>query len=210
MNWAMSSGILGGFVILALAFCFVSTLYAANSTVYNSQHCPWKRVLACFYGGIAEELLLRLFLMTLMAWVFWKMGLREGNTRTACVLASDRTFCLSVWGCPSASRCNFVVVDPNCHYPNDGAELSNGNSIWLSLLAVGVGIRHAVSFLCRYRAACHRRKLKHLSHQTRFLYRSLSLMAHTELHSNILVQTDRETRGCGDAQKMNVLGMNAT
>lgn len=29
----------------------------------------WKRLLACFYGGIDEEILLRLFLLSLLAWV---------------------------------------------------------------------------------------------------------------------------------------------
>lgn len=29
----------------------------------------WKRVLACFYGGIVEEILLRLFLMSVLAWL---------------------------------------------------------------------------------------------------------------------------------------------
>lgn len=29
----------------------------------------WKRLLACFYGGIAEELLCRLFLLSLLAWL---------------------------------------------------------------------------------------------------------------------------------------------
>ncbi|HEU5377219.1 MAG TPA: CPBP family glutamic-type intramembrane protease, partial [Ktedonobacteraceae bacterium] len=29
----------------------------------------WKRFLACFYGGIAEELLCRLFLLSLLAWL---------------------------------------------------------------------------------------------------------------------------------------------
>lgn len=78
MNWAMSSGILGGFVILALAFLFQPFMpQTVQSTTLNI--ALWKRVLACFYGGIVEELLLRLFLMTLMAWVFWKMGLREGK-----------------------------------------------------------------------------------------------------------------------------------
>jgi len=32
----------------------------------------WKRLLAAFYGGITEELLLRLFTMTLIAWIIWK------------------------------------------------------------------------------------------------------------------------------------------
>jgi len=36
----------------------------------------WKRFLACFYGGIAEELLCRLFLLSLLAWLIsfvWHM-----------------------------------------------------------------------------------------------------------------------------------------
>ena len=36
----------------------------------------WKRLLASFYGGITEELLLRLFLMTLIAWLVWRLGFR--------------------------------------------------------------------------------------------------------------------------------------
>ena len=32
----------------------------------------WKRLLAAFYGGITEELLLRLFAMTLIAWLIWR------------------------------------------------------------------------------------------------------------------------------------------
>ena len=36
----------------------------------------WKRLLAAFYGGITEEILLRLFLMTLITWVLWKIGMR--------------------------------------------------------------------------------------------------------------------------------------
>jgi hypothetical protein len=35
----------------------------------------WKRFLACFYGGLCEEILMRLFLLSLVAWLlgkFWK------------------------------------------------------------------------------------------------------------------------------------------
>lgn len=75
INFALLSGILGGFVILALAFLFQSFMpQTVQSTTVNI--ALWKRVLACFYGGIVEELLLRLFLMTLIAWVFWKIGRR--------------------------------------------------------------------------------------------------------------------------------------
>jgi membrane protease YdiL (CAAX protease family) len=33
----------------------------------------WKRFLACFYGGIAEELLCRLFLLSLLAWLLGRI-----------------------------------------------------------------------------------------------------------------------------------------
>lgn len=33
----------------------------------------WKRFLACFYGGIDEELLCRLFLLSLLAWVICRL-----------------------------------------------------------------------------------------------------------------------------------------
>lgn len=42
---------------------------------HENQYPVWKRFLAGFYGGIAEEMLCRLFLMTLFAWVLgriWK------------------------------------------------------------------------------------------------------------------------------------------
>src|SRR5579885_2701598 len=40
----------------------------------------WKRFLACFYGGIAEELLCRLFLLSLLAWLIglaWHVPCRK-------------------------------------------------------------------------------------------------------------------------------------
>lgn len=43
---------------------------SANAlSLQNAQPAAWKGFLASFYGGIAEELLLRLFLMSLLAWL---------------------------------------------------------------------------------------------------------------------------------------------
>jgi membrane protease YdiL (CAAX protease family) len=33
----------------------------------------WMSILASFYGGITEEILMRLFLMTLLVWISWKI-----------------------------------------------------------------------------------------------------------------------------------------
>ena len=43
----------------------------------------WKRLLACFYGGLAEELLLRLGLMTLILWLVWKAARQTQRPPTA-------------------------------------------------------------------------------------------------------------------------------
>lgn len=40
----------------------------------------WQRFLMCFYGGIGEEVIMRLFLMTLLVWIFCKIG-RVRETR---------------------------------------------------------------------------------------------------------------------------------
>lgn len=75
LSFALVSGIGGGFLILALALLFQPFLpQTAQVTALNI--ALWKRLLVSFYGGITEELLLRLFLMTLITWLLWKLRLR--------------------------------------------------------------------------------------------------------------------------------------
>lgn len=54
--------LLGALLVLAPRLPNMPFVTAAKLAV-------WKRFLACFYGGIYEELLTRLFLLTLLAWV---------------------------------------------------------------------------------------------------------------------------------------------
>lgn len=68
------SGLLGGAIIWEMAFLFQPLLPPTPQTL---EIAFWKRVLASFYGGITEELLLRLFLMTLLVWSFCKLGLKQ-------------------------------------------------------------------------------------------------------------------------------------
>ena len=65
--------------------CYVSHVYDNNEGIFDGYHegmwlgvqgggrgvqtTPWQGFLASFYGGINEEVLLRLFLMTLLAWL---------------------------------------------------------------------------------------------------------------------------------------------
>lgn len=46
----------------------------------------WKRLLICFYGGITEEILMRIFLFSLLAWIFSKVWRSSDGTLAPHVL----------------------------------------------------------------------------------------------------------------------------
>jgi hypothetical protein len=60
-------GIAVGIVLLIIIIPAASHL-PGLPFVSASRASVWKRVLVCFYGGIDEEILMRLFLLTLFAW----------------------------------------------------------------------------------------------------------------------------------------------
>ena len=74
-------GIAVGLVLLAIVLALVPTL-PKLPFVAVAKIAVWKRVLACFYGGIAEELLTRFFLLTLIAWLATKLLRRNEGTLT--------------------------------------------------------------------------------------------------------------------------------
>ena len=64
-------GVLAGVLIILFSFIFTSAssiLQGAELTVP-----VWKSFLASFYGGIGEEILFRLFVMTVIVWIFYKI-----------------------------------------------------------------------------------------------------------------------------------------
>lgn len=71
-------GFLGGLTILALDVGFQPWMPSplAGATADLPQVPLWKGLLASFYGGITEELWLRLGLMTLIAWGLWRLAAR--------------------------------------------------------------------------------------------------------------------------------------
>jgi hypothetical protein len=63
-------GAVGGLVIIGLdKFVFMPALATELVQEGGSQTTPWQGFLASFYGGINEEVLLRLFLMSLLVWL---------------------------------------------------------------------------------------------------------------------------------------------
>ena len=65
---AVITGIIGGGMILALDRAFSPLMPAAKQNI-DLNISFWKRALATLYGGITEELLIRLFLMTSIIWL---------------------------------------------------------------------------------------------------------------------------------------------
>lgn len=66
----------------------------------------WKRVLASFYGGIVEELLMRLFLLSLLAWLLSKIWHRQNGLPSTGALWTANFIVAIVFGLghlPSAS-----------------------------------------------------------------------------------------------------------
>lgn len=66
-------GILVGILIIGLDYLFSFAGVPINVTQASVNPPAWMGFLSSFYGGINEEILLRLFLMTLIAWIIFKI-----------------------------------------------------------------------------------------------------------------------------------------
>ena len=67
-------GILAGILIIGLDYLFSFAGVTINVTQAGQINPPaWQGFLSSFYGGINEEILLRLFVMTLLVWIFFKI-----------------------------------------------------------------------------------------------------------------------------------------
>ncbi len=66
-------GLLAGIIITVLDYLFSVAGVAINVTQTSINPPVWMGFLASFYGGINEEILLRLFFMTLIVWILFKV-----------------------------------------------------------------------------------------------------------------------------------------
>jgi membrane protease YdiL (CAAX protease family) len=93
LRQACALGGLAGAVVFVLDR-YVFGAFTAPVTAAQAAAPWWTRLLASFYGGIAEELFMRLGLMTLIVWITWKIKAdADGNPTstgvwTAILLAS--------------------------------------------------------------------------------------------------------------------------
>ena len=98
-------GVLIGVVLLGLVLLLVPLL-PKLPFVAAAQVAIWKRLLICFYGGIYEELLMRFFLVTLIAWIAGKVLREQANVLTSRAFWIANIFVAILFGLghlPSAS-----------------------------------------------------------------------------------------------------------
>jgi len=81
-------GIIAGIGIIILdVFIFAPALVAEQALTDMTIHPPaWQGLLASFYGGIVEEVMMRLFLVTFLAWLGSKIFKRENSKPSAGVM----------------------------------------------------------------------------------------------------------------------------
>jgi membrane protease YdiL (CAAX protease family) len=81
-------GLGAGLAILLLdIYLFAPRLQAELQALGGNVHPPaWQGGLASFYGGIVEEVMLRLFLLTLLAWLGSKVSHTAGGQPTTAVM----------------------------------------------------------------------------------------------------------------------------
>ena len=75
-------GIVAGILIIGLDYLFSFAGVTINVTQAAINPPAWQGFLASFYGGINEEILLRLFLMTLIVWIIFKIKKTEEGKPT--------------------------------------------------------------------------------------------------------------------------------
>ncbi|MDX2228242.1 MAG: CPBP family intramembrane glutamic endopeptidase [Leptolyngbyaceae cyanobacterium bins.349] len=84
LKLALAIGGLGGLLLVGLDLAFQPWM-PSSAMLMTPTIALWKRWLAAFYGGITEELLLRLFGMTGITWLLWK-GLQRNQAQPSPIL----------------------------------------------------------------------------------------------------------------------------
>jgi len=74
-------GVLVGILVFILDR-FLFSIFVEPVTAFQATPPLWQRFFASFYGGIGEEIAMRLFLMTLLVWIFYKIKRTKDNTPT--------------------------------------------------------------------------------------------------------------------------------
>ncbi len=90
--WAAGIGVAGALLLLGLIALFGEPLGATAAHATKLVSAPWQGALASFYGGIVEEIQLRLFMLTAIAWLLTRTRLRRSWALGIAVVAAALLF----------------------------------------------------------------------------------------------------------------------
>ena len=99
LRLSICAGVFAGLTIIGLEKAiFEPALNAASTLPELPDIAIWKRFLASFYGGITEEVMLRLFLMTLLVWVGNLLSRRSGRLPSLAILWTANVLAAVLFG----------------------------------------------------------------------------------------------------------------
>lgn len=78
-------GIITAVTIYAVDYIF--TFWGASVSTSENPAPVWQRLLASFYGGITEEILMRLFMMSLFIWIGMKVTKKSKPAQTGIIIS---------------------------------------------------------------------------------------------------------------------------
>jgi membrane protease YdiL (CAAX protease family) len=82
--------------VLIIGFDYIFSLFIEPISTASTP--LWQGFLASFYGGIVEEILLRLFLVTLLVWIMWKFLKSENIKPSATIIWIAIIFASVIFG----------------------------------------------------------------------------------------------------------------
>ena len=98
LQTSITAGVGVGVILLLLAVFVFIPLVPPLRIILAPDVAIWKKFLAAFYGGITEELLMRLFLFSLLTWLLSKVWPAEGTAARAGVLWSVNVIVAILFG----------------------------------------------------------------------------------------------------------------
>jgi membrane protease YdiL (CAAX protease family) len=83
LSISIALGVLTGVLIVGIDYLFSILIEGVTIAQLTPVSPPiWQSFLASFYGGISEEVIMRLFLMTLLVWLFYRIKRTEEDKPT--------------------------------------------------------------------------------------------------------------------------------
>lgn len=117
-------------LLLLLKFVFIP-LIPQLGVIWGTQVAIWKKLLASFYGGIVEELLMRLFLFSLLAWLLSRVWRAQNGLPSTVSFWLANVLAVGAFG-NSADHGNAHHADGR--YSRRGAKRHSRGRIRLSVL----------------------------------------------------------------------------